>query len=61
MNGDVHPDSEDVDADDIESERRRSEANQYVANYVNDQLERVRSNESVTLYEDEFVAQPDTS
>ena len=35
------------------------EANQHVANYVNDQLERVRSNESVAVYEDEFEAQLD--
>ena len=42
-----------------ERERRRSVANQHVANYVNDQLERVRSNESVATYEDEFEAQLD--
>ena len=35
------------------------EANQHVTNYINDQLERVRSNESVAVYEDEFEAQLD--
>lgn len=35
------------------------EANQHVQNYINDQLERVRSNESVAVYEDEFEAQLD--
>ena len=40
-------------------ERRRSEANQHVANYVNEQLERIRSNGYVEAYEDEFEAQLD--
>ena len=39
-----------------ERERRRSEANQHIAKYVTDQLERIRSNESV-FDEDEFEAQ----
>lgn len=41
---------------DGEGERRRSEANQHIVNYVTDQLERVRSHESV-FDEDEFEAQ----
>ena len=39
-----------------EGERRRSEANQHVANYVTDQLERIRSHEPV-FDTDEFEAQ----
>ncbi len=46
-------------ADTDNRERRRSEANQHVANYVNEQLELVRSNESMGAYEDEFEAQLD--
>ena len=46
-------------ADTDNRERRRSEANQHVANYVKEQLKRVRSNESVGAYEDEFEAQLD--
>lgn len=51
----------DTDADSVvgERERQRSEANFHVANYVTDQLERVRSNDSVAVYEDEFEAQLD--
>lgn len=44
--------------DDDEWERRRSEANHHIANYVNDQLERVLSNDTVSQ-EDEFEAQLD--
>lgn len=43
------------DGDDPE----KQEANQHIANYVIDQLERVRSNESAAVYEDEFEAQLD--
>lgn len=39
-----------------ERERRKSEANEHLAKYVADQLERIQSNESV-LDEDEFEAQ----
>ena len=39
-----------------EKERRKSEANEHVAKYVTDQLERIQSNESV-FDEDEFEAQ----
>lgn len=42
-----------------EEERSRIEANDHVATYVADQLERVRSHESVGVYEDEFEAQLD--
>ena len=42
-----------------EHERERNEANQHVATYVTDQLERIRSHESVAVYEDEFEAQLD--
>lgn len=49
----------DSTADNDDRLRRRSEANQHIANYVNDQLERVRSHESVAVYEDEFEAQLD--
>ena len=50
----------DTAAENLELQRRRSEANQHVANYVSEQLElvRTRSNE-VTVYEDEFEAQLD--
>ena len=39
-----------------DGERRRSEANQHIADYVTDQLERMRTHESV-FDEDEFEAQ----
>ena len=39
-----------------ERERRKSEANEHVAKYVTDQLDRVHSNEAV-FDEDEFEAQ----
>ena len=42
-----------------QQQRRRSEANQHIANYVNDQLDRVRSNDHIAAYEDEFEAQLD--
>lgn len=58
VNGDVHDRSAVGSVGDTgDRERRRSEANQHVANYVNEQLERVRSNQSVGAYEDEFEAQ----
>ena len=45
---------------DDEDERARQEANQHVASYVTDQLERIRSHDSDTLIpEDEFEAQLD--
>ena len=37
----------------------KEEANRHIANYVTEQLERVRSNDSVAVYEDEFEAQLD--
>lgn len=46
-------------ADTEEQEKRRKEADLHVANYVSDQLERIRSNESAAVYEDEFEAQLD--
>ena len=46
-------------ADDEEQDKRRKEADLHVANYVSDQLERIRSNESAAVYEDEFEAQLD--
>ena len=48
-----------VGPDHEENERRKSEANQHVANYVTDQLERIRTNEPVFIDEDEFEAQLD--
>ena len=48
-----------VAIDDDEQEKERDEANQHVATYVTDQLERIRSNDSVAVYEDEFEAQLD--
>jgi len=42
-----------------ESDRRRSEADLHVANFVNDQLEKVMSNDGSAVYEDEFEAQLD--
>lgn len=63
MNGDVHAEPEAALAAGSEERearvRRRSEANQHVVNYVNDRLERVRSNESIAVYEDEFEAHLD--
>ena len=56
VNGDERAGSE---TDTEERARDRNHANQHVANYVTDQLERVRSNESVAAYEDEFEAQID--
>lgn len=57
VNGD-HPDESAIDSttDGDEQERRRSEANSHIVNYVNEQLERVRSNE-FAIQEDEFEAQ----
>jgi hypothetical protein len=49
-----------VAAENPERERERHEANAHVANYVSEQLERVRSHDSATL-EDEFEAQLDES
>lgn len=45
--------------DNDETLRRRNEANEHIANYVTNQLERIRSNESVGVCEDEFEAQLD--
>ncbi|MCJ1402242.1 hypothetical protein MMC11_005462 [Xylographa trunciseda] len=44
-----------------EEENDRAEANEHIAKYVNDQLERIRSHDSTeaTTYEDEFEAQLD--
>lgn len=42
-----------------ENERRRSEANDHVEKYIGEQLNRVKSEESVAVYEDEFEAQLD--
>ncbi|KAI9826168.1 MAG: hypothetical protein M1819_007424 [Sarea resinae] len=47
------------DEDEAESERRRSEANEHVANYISTQLERVKSHDSAAVYEDEFETQLD--
>lgn len=58
-NGDVPAEPVGDHTADPEHERQRMEANQHVANYINDQLQRVRSNESVAVYEDEFEAQLD--
>lgn len=56
VNGD-HPDESAIDptTDGEERERRRSEANSHIANFVNETLERVKSHESA--YEDEFEVQ----
>ena len=40
-------------------DKERREADQHIVNYVTDQLERIRSNESAAVYEDEFEAQLD--
>lgn len=51
-----------VNGDEDDSEERtrdRNHANQHVANYVTEQLERIRSKESIAAYEDEFEAQAD--
>ena len=63
-NGDLHAEDDDevqsaigsVRNEQHEKERRKSEANEHVAKYVTDQLERIQSNESV-FDEDEFEAQ----
>ncbi len=44
---------------DEEQESSRTEANDHIAIYVADQLERIRSNEPVAVFEDEFEAQLD--
>ena len=43
----------------IVDDEEKAEADKHVANYVGDQLERIRSNESAVVYEDEFEAQLD--
>jgi len=57
-NGDDDAHSADGSAHTIGDERarRQSEADQHIAKFVTDQLERIRSNESV-FDEDEFEAQ----
>ena len=45
-----------VRKENAEKERRKSEANEHIAKYVTEQLERIQSNESV-FDEDEFEAQ----
>lgn len=57
--GDITAGADEQDEPDLGRLRRKSEANQHVANYVNDQLNRVRSNEPVAVFEDEFEAQLD--
>ena len=47
-----------VPPDNPERQRERAEADAHVANYVSEQLQRVRSNESA-VEEDEFEAQLD--
>jgi len=44
-----------------EKDNDQAEANEHIAKYVNDQLERIRSHDSTeaTTYEDEFEAQLD--
>jgi hypothetical protein len=42
-----------------ENERRRSEADSHVEKYIGEQLSRIRTDESVAVYEDEFEAQLD--
>lgn len=68
FNGSLHADGDDAGpayshsaagADTEEERKRRKEADLHVANYVSDQLERIRSNESAAVYEDEFEAQLD--
>lgn len=44
-----------------EDDKEKQEANEHIANYVTNQLERIRSNESVAVYEDEFEAQLDNN
>ena len=43
----------------VVDDEEKAEADKHVANYVSDQLERIRSDESVAVYEDEFEAQLD--
>ena len=44
-----------------DNNKDQAEANEHIAKYVNDQLERIRSHDSTeaTTYEDEFEAQLD--
>ena len=61
VNGDLDGEDDDgvhgsMQNEQYEKERRKSEANEHVARYVTDQLERIQSNESV-FDEDEFEAQ----
>ena len=58
VNGDHDAESMAYSDDGIELERQKTEANQHVANYVSEQLERVRTRED-SAYEDEFEAQLD--
>lgn len=60
-----HGDEEAVDFHSVASpvdddqQRRKSEADEHVANFVADQLHRVRTDESLGVFEDEFEAQLD--
>lgn len=62
VNGDgtATPDAEAANAEYEERERRRSEADQHVANYVTDQLQRISNPDAGVSYEDEFEAQLDS-
>ncbi|MCJ1413301.1 hypothetical protein MMC19_007406 [Ptychographa xylographoides] len=42
-----------------DNEKEKNEADEHIAKHVQDQLERIRSNESAVAYEDEFEAQLD--
>lgn len=59
VNGD-HEDENSVGPDTVERERERQEADAHTANYVSEQLSRVRSRQSVDFERgDEFEAQLD--
>ena len=48
-----------TEGDNETREKQESEASQHVADFVTNQLERLRTDGSVALYEDEFEAQLD--
>ena len=56
---DIKSTADSADLEDDDTLRRRNQANEHIANYVTDQLERIRSNDSVGICEDEFEAQLD--
>lgn len=59
VHDDSHNDAPAIGYPDSEAEKRRREADEHVAHYVQDQLERVRSNGSSSIVHDELEARLD--